>query len=162
MRCAVQAFLQRFLRTTHVATQVEYKCLEPLSRYILELSLLDFHVLQYRASTLAAATVLLARLLLAHMHKSAGDMLPHTLWTRTMEHYTFHSVEELAPCVHKLHKTLMHAASKKIPLCVTKKYKSSRRGSVSQLRFLSVLPSNAFEQYASFPVPVEYFAHMIQ
>ena len=156
----MQAFLQRFLRTTHLATQVEYRCLEPLCRYILELSLLDFNILQYRASTIAAATVFLARLLLAHMHKNNGDLLPHVMWTRTMEYYTFHGAEELAPCVHKLHKTLLHASVKTRELSVSKKYKSPKRGSVSQLRYLTELPKHAFARFASFAVPRDYFMHL--
>lgn len=43
----MQAFLQRFLRAAHVATVVEYKYLEQLTRYILELSLLDITMLAF-------------------------------------------------------------------------------------------------------------------
>jgi cyclin-A len=161
----LQAFLQRFLRASHIATQVEYKCLEALTRYILELSLLDFSMLSYRPSTVAAATLLLARILLAHMHHQSGPYLPHVVWTRTLEHYTFHTAEELEACTRKLHKTLLAASCKsdnerRTFHSIYTKYEQTRRGAVARLGFMTSLPAHAFEPMAQFWVPAEYFSHL--
>jgi cyclin-A len=153
--------LQRFVLAALHATQVEIKCLEYLSRYILELSLLDYNMLAYRPSTIAAATLLLARILLAHMHNGKGDVCDHVVWTKTLEHYAFHSAHELEACVRKLHKTLLSATScDGKSTAVTQKYRHPRRGAVACLHFMPVLPAKAFEQYVAFQVPVAYLSHV--
>lgn len=155
----MQAFLQRFILAALHATHVEIKCLEFLSRYILELSLLDYNILAYRPSTIAAATLLLSRILLAHMHNGEGELCEHVVWTRTLEHYAFHSAHELEPCVRKLHKTLLTASmGGGKSTAVTEKYRSPRRGAVACLHFMPVLPTNAFERYVAFKVPVSYIS----
>jgi Cyclin, C-terminal domain len=160
----VQAFLQRFLRASHIATQVEYKCLEALTRYVLELSLLDVNMLAYRASTVAASTLLLCRILLAHMHSAAaagGPLRPHVAWTRTLEHYTFHTPRELEGCVRKLHRTLLAASSRGLKMMsICHKYKQSKKGAVASLRFMTELPEHAFQRFAAFMVPADYFHHL--
>ena len=157
----MQAFLQRFLRAAHVATVVEYKYLEQLTRYILELSLLDITMLAFRPSTIAAAVLLLARILLAHHDRVRGPAAQHVVWTRTMEYYAFHEASALEPCARKLHKTLLSArtrGSKVTAICA--KYLQAKRGEVARLHFIKELPANAFERFASFPVPLEYLKHM--
>lgn len=157
----MQAFLQRFLRAAHIATVVEYKYLEQLTRYILELSLLDVTMLSFRPSTVAAAVLLLARILLAHHDRPRGATSQHVVWTRTMEHYAFHSAAELEPCARKLHKTLLTARSRGAKVtAICHKYMQARRGEVARLEFLADLPPNAFERFASFAVPLEYFKHL--
>lgn len=156
----MQAFLQRFLRAAHYATQLEYKCLEALARYILELSLLDFAMLSHRPSTVAAATLLLARVLLAHVHRDdGGETREHVVWTSTLEHYAFHSARELEQCVRKMHKTLLSATSGKTT-AIAQKYLHPRRGGVAGLAFMPELPDAAFERHAAFRVPASYFSHV--
>jgi cyclin-A len=157
----MQAFLQRFLRAAHIATKVEYKCLEALTRYILELSMLDINMLGFRPSTVAAATLLLARILLAHMHSTNAATKQHIVWTRTMEHYAFHTARELEGCARKLHKTLLTASSRENKTTIIcHKYKQAKRGAVASLHFLQELPSTAFDRFASFSVPADYFSHL--
>lgn len=156
----VQAFLQRFLRAAHYATQLEYKCLEALARYVLELSLLDFAMLAHRPSTVAAAALLLARVLLAHVHRDdGGAMREHVVWTHTLEHYAFHTARDLEPCARKMHKTLLSASGGKTT-AIAQKYLNPRRGGVAALAFMPALPEAAFERFASFRVPASYFSHV--
>ena len=163
----MQAFLQRYLRAAHVATTVEYHCLEAFSRYILELSLLDFGMLKYRSSMVAAAAILLARTLLAHPHCDGGypstDVRSHVVWTHTMEYYTGHTARDLEGCVMQLHRTLLNvttASRTKTKPFVCTKYSQTKWGSVATMNVLSELPSKMFERFGTFPVPAHHLAHI--
>lgn len=160
--CAhLQVFLQRFLRAAQVATVVEYRYLEHLSRYVLELSLLDPALLSYRTSTVAASALFLSRLLLAKAHASAGESRPHVIWTRTMEHYTFHQAGELRACVRQLHAVLLTVSSAATrTTAVRTKYRSPRRMSVADMYFVPAFPDDVFERYHSLPVPAEMLQHV--
>lgn len=162
----VQAFLQRYLRAAHVATTVEYHCLEAFSRYILELSLLDFSMLRYRSSMVAAAAILLARTLLANQHHNtehpSTELRSHVVWTRTMEFYTGHAARDLEDCVRHMHRTLVSvngaSKSKRQPF-VCHKYSQAKWGAVATMTVMPALPSTMFERFAMFPVPAHYLAH---
>lgn len=166
MECWMQAFLQRYLRAAHVATTVEYHCLEAFSRYILELSLLDFSMLRYRSSLVAAAAILLARTILAHQHQDtehpSTEMRSHVVWTRTMEYYTAHTAKDLEDCVRQLHRTLVSVSgaskSKRQPF-VCHKYSQAKWGSVATMHVMPTLPSTMFQRFAMFSVPAYYLAH---
>lgn len=162
----VQAFLQRFLRAAHVATTMEYQCLEALARYILELSLLDYSMLRHRCSTVAASAILLARALIVHIPPESSTEMSnatrkHVLWTRTLEQYAFHTARELEDCVRQLHRTLLTVTnkSKKQPFVCTK-YKHSKWGKVATLPLLDELPDSMFERFAWFSVPASYLSHV--
>jgi cyclin-A len=159
----LQAFLQRFLRAAHIATTFEYHYLESLARYILELSLLDYSMLVYRSSTVAAASILLARVLLAHAHRESENTRPHVVWTRTLEHYAFHTAKELEGCVYQLHRMLITLSSKqkKAPF-VCSKYKQQKWLSVASLPFMTTLPSEMFDRFCTFPVPAESLPQVAQ
>lgn len=158
--------MQRYLRAAHVATTVEYHCLEAFSRYILELSLLDYSMLRYRSSMVAAAATLLARTLLAHQPSSVecppSEQRLHVVWTRTMEIYTCHTARDLEECVRQLHRTLVsvNSASKtKRQPFVCHKYSQAKWGSVATMHIMPVLPSTMFDRFAAFPVPAKQLAH---
>jgi cyclin-A len=160
----LQAFLQRYLRAAHVATTLEYQCLEAFSRYILELSLLDFSMLRYRSSVVAAASILLARTLLAHQHTdhSSSELRAHMVWTRTMEYYTCHPAKDLEECVRQLHRTLLSVnsgKSKRQPF-VCHKYSQAKWGAVATMHVMPALPSTMFDRFAMFSVPAHYLAHV--
>ena len=76
-------FLRRFSKaarsdsTTHT-----------LSKYLIELSLPEYNMLQYKASTIAAAAVYVAR--------AMRHLTPQ--WNDTLQHYTQHTVEDLRAC----------------------------------------------------------------
>lgn len=160
----MQAFLQRFLRAAHVATAMEYQCLEALARYILELSLLDYSMLRHRCSTVAASAILLARALIVHIppDEPTKATRKHVLWTRTLEQYAFHTARELEDCVRQLHRTLLTVTnrSKKQPFVCTK-YKHPKWGKVATLPLLEKLPASMFERFAWFPVPASYLSHVV-
>lgn len=156
----VQVFLQRFLRAAQVATASEYRYLEHLSRYVLELSLLDHSLLAYRTSTVAAAALFLSRVLLAKAHAKSGNMRSHIIWTRTMEHYTFHAAADLRPCVRQLHRLLMDASNARSRMtAVRTKYRSQRRMAVASMYFVPTFSDDVFEQYYGIPVPAEMLDH---
>lgn len=160
----VQAFLQRFLRAAHVATVMEYQCLEALSRYILELSLLDYSMLRHRCSTIAASAILLARALIVHIppEEASTNTRKHVLWTRTLEQYAFHTARDLEDCVRQLHRTLLTVTnkSKKQPFVCTK-YKHPKWGKVANLPLLEKLPDAIFDRFSWFPVPESYLSHVV-
>ena len=158
---ATQVFLQRFLRAAQVAISSEYRYLEHLSRYVLELSLLDHTLLVYRTSTVAAAALFLSRVLLAKAHKRSVRMRPHYIWTHTMEHYTFHTAKELQPCVRHLHSLLLSAGSKdNRTVAIRNKYRSSRRMAVANIFFAPEIADDVFEPYHGILVPAEQLSHM--
>ena len=158
---AVQVFLQRFLRAAQVATATEYRYLEMLSRYVLELSLLDYAMLAYRPSTIAAAALFLSRVLLAKAHKRPAETRRHVIWTRTMEHYTFHTAAELAPCVRHLHEVLLAASSKASrTVAVRTKYSHPRRMSVAKMLFVPTFSDDVFQRYHGILVPADVLAHV--
>lgn len=77
-------FLRRFSKAAHS----DYKT-HTLCKYIIELSLLDLKMLQYKPSEVASASVLLARIMTKQQ----------TLWTPTLEHYTTYRMDNLESCV---------------------------------------------------------------
>jgi Cyclin, C-terminal domain len=154
-------FLQRFLRAAQVATASEYRYLEHLSRYVLEVSLLDHTLLAYRTSTVAAAALFLSRVLLAKAHKRGAQTRPHIVWTRTMEHYAFHTAAELRLCVRHLHGMLLAAGCKASrTVAIRNKYRSPRRMAVANMYFVPTFPDDVFEQYHGIPVPAELLSHV--
>lgn len=158
--CLLQVFLQRFLRAAQVATASEYRYLEHLARYVLELSLLDHTLLGYRTSTVAAAALFLSRVLLAKAHTKAPHMREHIIWTRTMEHYTFHTAEELRPCVRQLHHNLLQtSAAHSRMTAIRTKYRSQRRMAVASMYFVPFFSDDVFEKYHGIPVPAEMLDH---
>jgi cyclin-A len=154
-------FLQRFLRAAQVATAVEYRYLEHLSRYVLELSLLDHTLLRYRTSTVAASALFLSRVLLAKAHAATGETRQHVIWPKTMEHYTFHRPGELRSCVQQLHAILLAVSNNNTRMtAVRSKYCNPRRMSVADMYFVPTLSADIFEPYQSLPVPAEMLDHV--
>lgn len=153
-------FLQRFLRAAQVATASEYRYLENLARYVLELSLLDHSLLAHRTSTVAASALFLSRILLAKAHQKTAHMRKHIIWTRTMEHYTFHSACELRSCVRHLHRLLLAASDQSSRMTAMRtKYRSARRMYVASMYFVPSFSDEVFEQYHGIPVPAEMLEH---
>lgn len=148
-----QVFVQRFLRAVSEATEVEYRYLEQYVRYVLELALRDYGCLQFRPSTLAAGTLLLSRFILAGAVGSSwcGQWVPHRLWSKTTQHYTFHSAAALKQCVRHVHQLLMRdqQAKNSAPY---RKYSDRRRKQVSKFQVPS-LDENIFRHDFSCPVP---------
>lgn len=101
-------FLLRFLNAAHADKKMVY-----MSQYILELSLLNIHFIDYLPSELAAAAIMIARK--AH-HRNP--------WSPTLRVFAGYVEEEIRPVAHAMLKYL-----KKVPadLIATKKNFSSER-----------------------------------
>jgi len=105
-------FLKRFVKASKVET-AKFYC---LCKYLLEATLLDLSMSNYRPSQLAAAIVYLAR-------ASLGQYDP--LWTSTLQHYTTYTEDAIRPVAHKVSDfvaTLRNSDS----YAVVKKYKSTK------------------------------------
>uniref|UniRef100_A0A2P2I6B5 G2/mitotic-specific cyclin-B3-like n=2 Tax=Hirondellea gigas TaxID=1518452 RepID=A0A2P2I6B5_9CRUS len=88
-------YLRRYARCAKVSMEEL-----TLSRYILEMSLMEYELLDASDSAVAAAALLLARC----MH-NASNSQP---WTPTLQHYSGFAVEDLYHLVHVLHAMLAH------------------------------------------------------
>ncbi|XP_029967002.1 G2/mitotic-specific cyclin-B2 isoform X2 [Salarias fasciatus] len=102
-----------------------------LAKYLMELTLLDYELVQYRPSEVAAASLCLSQLLLAG--------LP---WSPTQRHYSSYDEEQLQPLVRHIAKNLVLVNEGRSKfLAVKRKYSSSRLLQVSlapQLRSAAV------------------------
>uniref|UniRef100_A0A672JQY1 G2/mitotic-specific cyclin-B2 n=1 Tax=Salarias fasciatus TaxID=181472 RepID=A0A672JQY1_SALFA len=102
-----------------------------LAKYLMELTLLDYELVQYRPSEVAAASLCLSQLLLAG--------LP---WVSLSRHYSSYDEEQLQPLVRHIAKNLVLVNEGRSKfLAVKRKYSSSRLLQVSlapQLRSAAV------------------------
>lgn len=90
-------FLRRFARCT-----LSGKKRENLSRYILELSLLDDEMIETLESKLAAASLLLAFRMVHQQKGGSVECDSKCCWNESAQYYTGYSVKELTPLVTKL------------------------------------------------------------
>ncbi|XP_037786045.1 G2/mitotic-specific cyclin-B3-like [Penaeus monodon] len=84
----------RFLRRYARCAKVSMEDLT-LTRYILEMSLMDYELLDASDSALAAAALLLTRII-------RGD----STWTPTLQYYSGYSMEDIYHLVHHLHQMI--------------------------------------------------------
>lgn len=139
-----KVFLQRFLRAAHHATRTEYRFLEALSRYILELSLMDYTMLTFLPSMAAASALFLARLMLANLPSNEPPVI---LWTPTLERYAFYTALELRACVKHLHRLMMYALEQNRLPAIHEKYSQRRWHHVSRIAHLDSISESVFEPY---------------
>ncbi|XP_047436409.1 G2/mitotic-specific cyclin-B2 isoform X2 [Mugil cephalus] len=92
-----------------------------LAKYLMELTLLDYSLVQYRPSQIAAAALCLSQLLL--------DSLP---WSPTQQHYSSYSQDQLTPIMQLIAKNqvLLNEGKTKF-LAVRNKYSSSKLMKIS-------------------------------
>lgn len=110
-------FLRRFSKAAHS----DYKT-HTLCKYIIELSLLDMKMLQYRPSEIASSSVLLARIMTQQP----------TLWTSTLEHYTTYNVSQLEQCVKDQAKLIDQCSNGKLQAAY-RKYAHQKFDSVATI-----------------------------
>jgi hypothetical protein len=91
-----------------------------LSKYLIELSLLEYKMVSYLPSEIAAASVYIAR-------KMSGVS---PAWNDTLEFYTNYSVEEIMPCIKDLN-SLAQKQSTYAYQAIYKKFSSSKLLSVA-------------------------------
>ena len=119
-------FLRRFSKaarsdsTTHT-----------LSKYLIELTLPEYELLQFLPSTIAAAAVYVARVM--------RHLTPY--WNPTLEHYTQHSVADLHAAAEAINAALVKVNSGQSSLKATKrKFSSPKLLSVGRIPVISPLP----------------------
>ena len=110
-----------FLRRYSKAAQSD-GYVHTVSKFLVELASVSYAMLKYLPSTLAAAAVYLAR-------RMAGEKV---LWSKTTEHYSGYTEEQIMPCVKDLN-ALVLCPSAKLK-AVHKKYASKKFGEVSKLQ----------------------------
>eukprot|EP01119_Soliformovum_irregulare_P024089 TRINITY_DN8563_c0_g1_i1.p1 TRINITY_DN8563_c0_g1~~TRINITY_DN8563_c0_g1_i1.p1 ORF type:complete len:455 (+),score=106.59 TRINITY_DN8563_c0_g1_i1:33-1397(+) len=110
-------FLRRFSKAAQSDSKVH--C---MTKYLSEVSMIDYSMLAYRPSIVAAASVFLARKML-HVTPT---------WDRTLEHYTTYDEQDIIQCARELHQSLSKiyplgavAQSQKRPSALAKKYSES-------------------------------------
>lgn len=119
-------FLRRFSKAARSDSHTH-----TLSKYLIELSLVDYNMLRFKPSTIAAAAVYIARA----MHR----ITPY--WNDTLEHYTHHNVAQLRRCAETLNDSLLCTTDPSNSLrAIYRKYSSSKLLSVAQTEPLEVLP----------------------
>ena len=126
-----KTFLRRFLTAANAETRVEY-----LASYLSELTLLDYHFLEFEPSEIAASAVLLSLLTLNKPH-----------WSQTLVHYTQYQPADLAKCVEALNKVFTSTRSGPLP-AIREKYSVHKFKCVAQIPPKeSPLPSYVWEMF---------------
>lgn len=92
-----------------------------ISKFLIELASVSYGMLKYLPSMLAAAAVYLGR-------RMAGEKV---LWSRTAEHYSGYTVDQIMPCVKELNALVLFPNPKL--KAVHKKYSTKKFGEVSKL-----------------------------
>jgi len=110
-------FLRRFSKAARSDSRTH--C---LSKYIAELTLTEYSVLQFTPSQVAAASVYVARRM--------TDKTPS--WTPTLEKYTTYCEEELLPCIEELN-DIVKKADKSQLKAIRKKYLSPKLLEVARI-----------------------------
>lgn len=83
------SFLRRYSKASRADSQQH-----TLSKYLIELTLLDVPMMKFLPSQIAASAVYLTRLMLKES----------ILWTKTLEHYSGFTLEDFKPCIIELYR----------------------------------------------------------
>eukprot|EP00794_Sanderia_malayensis_P009464 gene9464-10451_t len=111
-------FCLNFLRRYSKAAQANARQ-HTLAKYFMELTLVDYKMARLFPSQIAAASLMLS-----------GQILKNSKWTKTLEHYSSFSEEELKPAVQSLVDLVIRAESSKLQ-AVRSKYAASKQMKVS-------------------------------
>jgi len=106
-------FVQLYLRASAKGRDPQDGPLRSMTLYLLELSRYSHRISEQPASLIAAACVYLAR---ATLGISEAEELPTdgTFWTKTLEHYTSYSTEDLKYVIWTVHSLQLSAESSSI------------------------------------------------
>ncbi|XP_078593622.1 G2/mitotic-specific cyclin-B-like isoform X1 [Branchiostoma floridae x Branchiostoma japonicum] len=102
-----------FLRRNSKAGQVDAQK-HTLAKYLMEMSLVDYDMVQYNPSQIAAAALCLS-----------AKTLDQSEWTPTLEYYSTYSEEELLPIMRHMAKNIVKSSTSKLQ-AVRNKYTSSK------------------------------------
>nr|XP_002125998.2 cyclin-A2 [Ciona intestinalis] len=121
-------FLKRYLKSAGADKKTEF-----LAQFLCELALVEFDCTQYLPSMIAASSVCLAS------YTVSGK-----IWDETMEHYMQYQLQDLAPCIKRLHEILA-GASKNSLQALFEKYKDAKYDCVSNITATPTLPFDEME-----------------
>ncbi|KAL9234745.1 hypothetical protein vseg_009577 [Gypsophila vaccaria] len=130
-----KSFLRRFVRAAQVTNEVASTQLEYFANYVAELSLLEYHMLQYAPSLIAASAVFLAKYIFDSSHKP---------WNRTLRHYTLYEPSDLEECVKALHQLFLNSHSSSLP-AIREKYSQHKYKFVANTDCPSSIPEEYFQ-----------------
>jgi cyclin B len=113
-----------FLRRLSKAAENDVS-LHAIGKYLIELSLSSYEMVQFLPSQIAAAATFMAR-----------DMLKtEPVWDATIEHYAGHSLESLKPCIRALSNVLKGSRARDLQ-ATRSKYKEKKYHEVSRFTVL--------------------------
>lgn len=120
-------FLRRFSKAAK-ASDINHV----LAKYIIELASVEYSTAHYKPSEIAAAALYISLYLFPPTSRG-GSASSGKIWTKTLEHYTHFSVQDLAPIVQRLANVI-----KSVPKMMEKKVKAAwLKYSVTKNQFIS-------------------------
>lgn len=114
-------FLRRFSKAAKAADKNHL-----VAKYLIELASIDYGTAHYKPSEIAAAALYISLYLFPVVSNGADPKV----WTKTLEHYTHYTVEQLTPVVQRLAKLVKGASTMKVQ-AVYSKYQSSKFEKIS-------------------------------
>ncbi|KAK9743487.1 hypothetical protein RND81_03G242800 [Saponaria officinalis] len=130
-----KSFLRRFVRAAQVTNEISSIQLECFANYVAELSLLEYHMLQYAPSLIAASAVFLTKYILSPSYKP---------WNSTMRHYTLYEPSDLEECVKALHQLCLNSHNSSLP-AIREKYSQHKYKFVAKTYCPSSIPEEYFQ-----------------
>lgn len=113
-------FLRRFSKAAKAADKNHL-----VAKYLIELASIDYGTAHYKPSEIAAAALYISLYLFPIANGAESKV-----WSKTLEHYTHYTVEQLTPVVQRLAKLVKSAPSMKVQ-AVYSKYQSSKFEKIS-------------------------------
>lgn len=113
-------FLRRFSKAAKAADKNHL-----VAKYLIELASIDYGTAHYKPSEIAAAALYISLYLFPIVNGAESKV-----WSKTLEHYTHYTVEQLTPVVQRLAKLVKSAPTMKVQ-AVYSKYQSSKFEKIS-------------------------------
>ncbi|EDS35579.1 cyclin b [Culex quinquefasciatus] len=114
-------FLRRFSKAAKAADKNHL-----VAKYLIELASIDYGTAHYKPSEVAAAALYIS----LYLFPIAANANESKVWSKTLEHYTHYTVEQLTPVVQRLAKLVKSAPTMKVQ-AVYSKYQSSKFEKIS-------------------------------
>lgn len=113
-------FLRRFSKAAKAADKNHL-----VAKYLIELASIDYGTAHYKPSEIAAAALYISLYLYPIANGAESKV-----WSKTLEHYTHYTIEQLTPVVQRLAKLVKSAPTMKVQ-AVYSKYQSSKFEKIS-------------------------------
>lgn len=118
-------FLRRFSKAAKAADKNHL-----VAKYLIELASIDYGTAHYKPSEIAAAALYISLYLFPIAGSGVAAAAESKVWSKTLEHYTHFTVEQLTPVVQRLAKLVKNAPAIKVQ-AVYSKYQSSKFEKIS-------------------------------